>query len=155
MEPILKEFLDKKQAEQRKKIESERDQLLVSLGLVKCEKEYSPAGKKTRRYKEFDSEVNNYYRIKKTHEPIEVTDEEYAEIRKYKKTFNLFSRWTPVGLFILLNLALCFMGYICDSYIVNPVVVLGLFIVFLIYIFLIVVLSLYNYIRQRDEMKMK
>lgn len=85
MEPILKEFLDKKQAEQRKEFESERDQLLVSLGLVKFEKEYSPSGKQTGPYVKYDEEAKNYYYVKhKT--PIEVTDEEYEQIKKYALT---------------------------------------------------------------------
>ena len=85
MEPILKEFLDKKQAEQRKEFESERDQLLVSLGLVKFEKEYSPSGKQTGPYVKYDKEAKNYYYVKhKT--PIEVTDEEYEQIKKYALT---------------------------------------------------------------------
>ena len=85
MEPILKEFLDKKQAEQRKEFESERDQLLVSLGLVKLEKEYSPSGKQTGPYVKYDVGAKNYYYVKhKT--PIEVTDEEYEQIKKYALT---------------------------------------------------------------------
>ena len=85
MEPILKEFLDKKQAEQRKEFESERDQLLVSLGLVKFEKVYSPSGKQTGPYVKYDKEAKNYYYVKhKT--PIEVTDEEYEQIKKYALT---------------------------------------------------------------------
>ena len=85
MEPILKEFLDKKQAEQRKEFESERDQLLVSLGLVKFEKEYSPSGKQTGPYVKYDVGTKNYYYVKhKT--PIEVTDEEYEQIKKYALT---------------------------------------------------------------------
>lgn len=85
MEPILKAFLDKKQAEQRKEFESERDQLLVSLGLVKFEKEYSPSGKQTGPYVKYDVGAKNYYYVKhKT--PIEVTDEEYEQIKKYALT---------------------------------------------------------------------
>lgn len=85
MEPILKEFLDKKQAEQRKEFESERDKLLVSLGLVKFEKEYSPSGKQTGPYVKYDVGAKNYYYVKhKT--PIEVTDEEYEQIKKYALT---------------------------------------------------------------------
>ena len=77
MDPKLKAFLEKKQETERK----ERDKLLTSLALVNYEKEYSPTGKKTGPYVHFDKDQNNYYMNKTT--PIQVTDEEYEQIKKY------------------------------------------------------------------------
>lgn len=80
MEPIVKEFLESRRSAERQKFEKERDELLVSLGLVENVKEYSPDGTKTPGYVEFDEEANKYYRVKKV--PVTVTDEEFEEIRK-------------------------------------------------------------------------
>ena len=83
MEPIVKEFLESRRSAERQKFEKERDELLVSLGLVENVKEYSPDGTKTPGYVEFDEEANNYYRVKTV--PVVVTDEEFEEIKKYMK----------------------------------------------------------------------
>ena len=80
MEPIVKEFLESRRSAERQKFEKERDELLMSLGLVENVKEYSPNGTKTPGYVKFDEEANNYYRVKKV--PVTVTDEEFEEIRK-------------------------------------------------------------------------
>ena len=83
MEPIVKEFLESRRSAERQKFEKERDEWLVSLGLVENVKEYSPDGTKTPGhvgYVKFDEEANKYYRVKKV--PVAVTDEEFEEIRK-------------------------------------------------------------------------
>ena len=80
MEPIVKEFLESRRSAERQKFEKERDELLMSLGLVENVKEYSPNGAKTPKYVKLDAETNMYYRVKKV--PVTVTDEEFEEIRK-------------------------------------------------------------------------
>ncbi len=78
MDAKVKEFLDAAKAKEKK----ERDNHLISLGLIdegKTQREYSQnygAG-----FYQWDEEKKMYYNDKAV--PVEVTDEEYEEIKKY------------------------------------------------------------------------
>lgn len=91
MNSKVKEFLDAAKA-QEAKIEAEeaavkakeRDQILISLGLVDEERSIKVYSDFYRDGYSWDKEEEKYYHISPA--PIEVTDEEYAEILKYVKT---------------------------------------------------------------------
>ena len=83
MNEKLKKFLDSKKDTETQKYEEKKQKILIDLGLY--EKVYSPDNKPSEEFSiyEWDSvnQVNKYY--KKV--PIEITDEEYQEIKKYAK----------------------------------------------------------------------
>lgn len=83
MNEKLKEFLDLKSNEELKKVEEEKRKNLISLGLY--DKVYSPDNTYSDEFylSEWDDENsrNKYYKI----ETIEITDEEYQEVKKYIK----------------------------------------------------------------------
>lgn len=82
MDARVKEFLDAAKAAERKRFETERDSLLLSLGLVdpdRTRRKYSDYYSST--YPDWDAEKKKYYRD--VPEPIVVSDEEYEEIKKY------------------------------------------------------------------------
>ncbi len=83
MNEKLKKFLDAKKDSETKKYEETKQKTLIDLGLY--EKIYSPDNKYSEEFSssEWDSanQTNKYY--KKA--PIEITDEEYQEVRKYSK----------------------------------------------------------------------
>lgn len=83
MNEKLKKFLDSKKDTKTQKYDETKQKILIDLGLY--EKVYSPDNKPSKEFSlyEWDSvnQVNKYY--KKV--PIEITDEEYQEIKKYVK----------------------------------------------------------------------
>lgn len=83
MNEKLKRFLDIKKEEERKKYEDEKEKILIELGLY--EKVYSPDNSYNEEYyfSEWDSanSISKYY--KKV--PVEITNEEYLEVKKYSK----------------------------------------------------------------------
>ncbi len=83
MNEKLKEFLDAKKDAEKKKYEEEKQKTLIELGLF--EKVYSPDNNYSEEFSssEWDSanSTNKYY--KKV--PVEITDEEYQEVKKYSK----------------------------------------------------------------------
>ena len=83
MNEKLKEFLDAKKEAEQKKYEEEKQKTLIELGLF--EKVYSPDDNYSEEYSccEWDSAnlTNKYYK-KVT---VEITDEEYQEVKKYSK----------------------------------------------------------------------
>lgn len=82
MHDKIKEFLDAKKAEERRKFEESKQKTLIELGLF--EKEYAPELGEYNpiEYNEWDATTCKWY--KKTGY-ISVTDEEYEEIKKYSK----------------------------------------------------------------------
>ena len=83
MNEKLKEFLDAKKEAEQKKYEEEKQKTLIELGLF--EKVYSPDNNYSEEFSscEWDSanSTNKYYK-KVT---VEITDEEYQEVKKYSK----------------------------------------------------------------------
>ena len=82
MDERVKKFIDAAKAAERQRFEHERDSLLISLGLIdpdKTHREYSDYYSVT--YSDWDAEKGKYYRV--VTEPIEVSDEEYEEIKRY------------------------------------------------------------------------
>ena len=83
MNEKLKEFLDAKKDAEKKAYEEKKKDTLIELGLF--EKVYSENNAYSIEYpwSEWDSEnsINKYY--KKI--PMEITDEEYEEVKKYSK----------------------------------------------------------------------
>ena len=80
MNDKLKEFLDVKKADEKNRYEEEKRETLIDLGLF--EKVYSPDNSYNEEFSwvEWDgSSTNKYY--KKV--PVEITDEEYQEVKKY------------------------------------------------------------------------
>lgn len=72
-------FLAEAKERESKKAAKERDATLISLGLTEgVKREYGPYG---RPYVNYDREAKKYYYDRPI--PVEVTDEEYAEILKY------------------------------------------------------------------------
>ena len=83
MNEKLQEFLDKKRKEESNKARKEKISTLVALGLY--DKVYSQDNIYCEEYNffEWDEEENRnkYYKIV----PIEITDEEYEEVKKYRR----------------------------------------------------------------------
>ena len=84
MNPKVKQFLDEAKAKERAEFEKQRDAHLVKLGLVDEEKstiEYSERYSLEMGFVNYDSQKDKYY--KGTVVPVEVTDEEYEQIKRY------------------------------------------------------------------------
>ena len=83
MNEKLKEFLDAKKDAEKKKYEDEKQKTLIELGLF--EKVYSPDDNYSEEYSscEWDSANSTNKYFKKV--PVEITDEEYQEVKKYSK----------------------------------------------------------------------
>lgn len=84
MNNVIEDFLNKKEAEYQDKKEQEKQRLLLELKLV--EKEYSPFYEYNDEYpySEFDEQgyILHWYKEK----PIQISDEEYEELKKYAKS---------------------------------------------------------------------
>ena len=80
MHPKAQKYIDQKLKIAKLKEENQKNDFLISIGL--CEKIYSPDNKKSieYNYEEWDSnnQISRYYKII----PIEVSDEEFDEIKK-------------------------------------------------------------------------
>ena len=83
MNEKLRMFLEAKKEDEIKRYEFEKQKMLIELGL--CYKVYSPDDKYSQEYSqiEWDStnQVSKYFKMV----PIEITDEEYQEVKKYAK----------------------------------------------------------------------
>ena len=79
MDPKVKDFLELR----RQKEQEEKEQILIRLGLYYEEREYSD--KLSNEYPKWDSDKKQYVKIRKI--ACKVTDEEFAEIRKYDKLY--------------------------------------------------------------------
>lgn len=79
MDPKVKEFIDSAKSKKREEFQKERDAHLISLGLIK---------EKVRKYSDaYGGGYNAYDEVQKKYYgefnvPVNVTDEEYAEIKK-------------------------------------------------------------------------
>ena len=87
MNPKVQEFIDKMKAEQKEKELKEKEELLISLGLIDEEKSkkeviYSDVRDFSNDWK-WDEEKQKYYKKTQIIVPVEVTNEEYQEILKY------------------------------------------------------------------------
>lgn len=85
MNPQLEKYINSKKQEQQKKYEQQRDELLMSLGLVdgsktKVERVYSDLLLAGYRY---DDALRKYYFDKEIKLPIDITEDEYQELLKY------------------------------------------------------------------------
>ena len=84
MDPKVKQFLDEAKAKERTEFEKQRDAHLIKLGLVDEEKstiEYSKSYSEALGFVNYDAEKDMYY--KGVFVPVEVTDEEYEQIKRY------------------------------------------------------------------------
>ena len=83
MNEKLKAFLDTKKAAETKKYEEEKQKTLIDLGLF--EKVYSPGNKYSEEFcfSDWDSDTQQSKYYKKV--PIEITEEEYQEVKKHLK----------------------------------------------------------------------
>lgn len=81
MNQKVEEFLAKAKAAEKQQAEKEKRRVLISAGLYEKETTYSD--KYTDQCPYYDNEKRQYYGTKKN--PVEVTEEEYAEILKYTK----------------------------------------------------------------------
>lgn len=84
MNPKVKQFLEEAKAKERAEFEKQRDAHLVKLGLVDEEKstlEYSNSYSEALGFVNYDAEKDMYY--KGVFVPVEVTDEEYEQIKRY------------------------------------------------------------------------
>ena len=77
MNEKLKEFLDAKKEAEQKKYQEEKQRILIEQGLF--EKEYSPNSFYSQEFPLYDHVADKYYK----EVPLEITDEEYREIKKY------------------------------------------------------------------------
>lgn len=87
MHAKVEEFIKKMKEEEKRKRDKERDEHLISLGLVDETRsiegfEYFDIWDGTKECV-WDEEKNKYCKRSKVNAPIEVTDEEYREILKY------------------------------------------------------------------------
>lgn len=79
MDEQVKAFIEKAKEQSAQNAQKERDNILISLGLTKgTRREYGPYG---RPFLTWDSDEKKYYYDAPV--PVEVTDEEFAEICKY------------------------------------------------------------------------
>ena len=110
MNSKVKEYLDTAKAKEKAAKEAaktkERDQLLISLGLIDEEKSKKVYSDVYIDGYSWDEKEKKYYHISQV--PIEVTDEEYAEIVKYAKKDNKNNK-TKSGVEILLLIASIFL----------------------------------------------
>lgn len=84
MNPKVKQFIDEAKAKERAEFEKQRDAHLIKLGLVDEEKstvEYSEGYSPEMGFVNYDSQKDKYY--KRTIVPVEVTDDEYEQIKRY------------------------------------------------------------------------
>jgi hypothetical protein len=79
MNQKVEEFLTKAKAEETKQAEKEKRRILISAGLFEKETVYGDSYSAECPY--YDNEKKKYYGTKKN--PVDVTEEEYAEILKY------------------------------------------------------------------------
>lgn len=79
MHKLVANYLVEQQQKREKDARDTRNALLLKLGLY--EKEYTDAPNPSSEYQEWDSTAQKYYRKV----PVAVSDEEYAEILKYRK----------------------------------------------------------------------
>ena len=79
MNQKVEEFLAKAKAEETKQAEKEKRRILISAGLFEKETIYGDSYSAECPY--YDNEKRKYYGTKKN--PVDVTEEEYAEILKY------------------------------------------------------------------------
>ena len=84
MNPKVQQFIDEAKAKERAEFEKLRDAHLIKLGLVDEEKstiEYSKNYSEALGFVKYDAEKDMYY--KGVFVPVEVTDEEYEQIKRY------------------------------------------------------------------------
>ena len=95
MNEKLKEFLDAKKDAEKKKYQEEKQKTLIELGLF--EKVYSPDNNYSDEFSssEWDSANSTSKYYKKV--PIEITDEEYQEVKKYSKGDVLVQNNNPIA----------------------------------------------------------
>ncbi len=110
MNEKLKEFLDAKKDAEKKAHEEKKKDTLIELGLF--EKEYSEKNQYSIEYpwSEWDSanSTNKYY--KKV--PVEITDEEYQEVKKYAKPPVLSTENMIAKALIIIASAVFVLGFI-------------------------------------------
>ena len=95
MNEKLKEFLEAKKDAEKKKYQEEKQKTLIELGLF--EKVYSPDNNYSAEFSSYEwdsaNSTNKYY--KKV--PVEITDEEYQEVKKYSKGDVLVQNNNPIA----------------------------------------------------------
>ena len=80
MDLKVKEFIDAAKSKEREEFERQRDALLISLGLVKSEKERKFSKRRSAYFPQYDEETKQYFG--EFIVAADVTDEEYQEIRR-------------------------------------------------------------------------
>lgn len=96
MNEMLKKFLDDQKKAEREKYEETKQQTLIDLDLYEIV--YSPDNKYNDEYPEQEWETKKYY--KKV--PIDITDEEYQEVKKYlEKETNVKSHSVAMALNVI------------------------------------------------------
>ncbi len=80
MNEIIKNFIDTKISEENAKHEAEKSTTLSNLGLY--EKVYSPDNKYSAEYPVSELDSNNTFKYYKN-KPIEISDEDYEELKKH------------------------------------------------------------------------
>lgn len=95
MNEKLREFLDAAKADEKKKYEEEKNKTLLNLGLY--ERVYSEDDNYSEAFPfyEWDSDTSTTKYYKKV--PIEITDEEYKEVKKYSKEENT-TEFNPIAM---------------------------------------------------------
>ena len=110
MNEKVKEFLDAKKAEEIKKYEKEKADTLLELGLY--EKEYSPTNSYSSEYSyyEWDETIkaNRYFKIAS----INITDEEYEEIKKYNREPEVIRSNPVANIFKVIAWVIFIIGFI-------------------------------------------
>ncbi len=107
MHEKVKEFLDAKKDAENKKYEEEKQKTLIELGLY--EKVYSPDNNYSEEFSspEWDNanSTYKYYKIV----PVELTDEEFQEIKKYSK-IETTTKSNPVAIALTVIAWIIFIG---------------------------------------------
>lgn len=123
MNTKVQEFIDKRKKEEKEKELKQREELLISLGLIDESKT-----KRERKYDEryfkgakFDEGKNMYYTESIEYHTIEVTDEEFEEILKYAPVENKDKKDKKISLknSIKKTLVYCFIAFLLGSTLVN------------------------------------
>lgn len=120
MNTKVQEFIDKRKKEEKEKELKQREELLISLGLIdesktKREREYDEHYFKGAK---FDEGKNMYYTENIEYHTIEVTDEEFEEILKYAPVENKDKKDKKIS--IKKTLAYCFIAFLLGSTLYNP-----------------------------------
>lgn len=120
MNQRLKNFLDAKEYEKRKEYEEEKRKTLLELGLF--EKVYAPDNRQSEEFPfyEYDNNTSTSRYYKEV--PIEITEDEYVEVKKYSKKEKTSENNSIASALTFIGLGIIICGFIAGCVFGNVVV---------------------------------